>query len=419
MKACLIIKREEAEWISCKSIQANLIESYKLAFQDIQLLEVDDSFVSYPLVTKQIEDGQYDIVIVLDYRINISQFFTSVSNKNINTQTKFFIHVYGDFVLRIKDWNVSQDILDRYSIIPICASNAQKNLVEDFLQGNQDFVQTSPFPVDTSVFHYNAKTNKEKIFSELRIPLEYLSKEVVLFTGRLSYQKNILELISAFKKYNQITNNKSILILAGGFDNIILPYQDYNVVENFYENMVLEELDSSIIATGSVNQSILNELYSIANSFISISTYNDEDYGMSVAEALVTGLPCALTTWGGFNDFLMQDNTFAIAIGDTERRPLPLQASILKALIAVNQKMYERTEFSKEMNLIYSVENIAKTLKNIIFHANQKWTGYKDQFYKFNNQSTHSTHFLNFTDLKVKKSYSDLYYEVYDRYLQK
>jgi glycosyltransferase involved in cell wall biosynthesis len=47
----------------------------------------------------------------------------------------------------------------------------------------------------------------------------------------------------------------------------------------------------------------LTEIYSCGDILLNFSTLWGEDYGLSVAEALVTGLPCLLTEWMGLKDY--------------------------------------------------------------------------------------------------------------------
>ena len=118
--------------------------------------------------------------------------------------------------------------------------------MQNIFKGSENYISTIHFPVDTQIFNYSNNIIKSETLKSLNIPASLHNKNVILYTGRISYQKNIIELLDYFKKYNMLTGNSSILILAGGFDDIILPYQDFQVAQNFYQNMVLQEQDEYI-----------------------------------------------------------------------------------------------------------------------------------------------------------------------------
>ena len=102
MRICLVILTEEAEWVSCQSIQKNLIQSYKCVFPEIDIVSVENNKTSYSKQINLIGKKSYDRVILLDYRLNISLFFNIYAQLTITQHTHFFIHVYGDFILHIK-----------------------------------------------------------------------------------------------------------------------------------------------------------------------------------------------------------------------------------------------------------------------------------------------------------------------------
>lgn len=418
MRICLVILTEEAEWVSCQSIQKNLIQSYKCVFPEIDIVSVENNKTSYSKQINLIGKKSYDRVILLDYRLNISLFFNIYAQLTITQHTHFFIHVYGDFILHIKKWDIDQALLDKFSIKLICASSAQNNIVQNIFKGSENYISTIHFPVDTQIFNYSNNIIKSETLKSLNIPASLHNKNVILYTGRISYQKNIIELLDYFKKYNMLTGNSSILILAGGFDDIILPYQDFQVAQNFYQNMVLQEQDEYIFFLGSVNKKVLVHLYNIANNFISLSTYNDEDYGMSVAEALVCGLPCILTQWGGFNDFLKNDHTMPVSLVKNNTRLIPSQSSCLKQLLLQQNTYLKRTAFSNLMKEKYSIEAIAESLKDNLLSSDlcERWNGFTPSFYRFCNNSIYSSHFHSLTQTNSIKSYNNLYYNIYKNY---
>jgi len=64
-----------------------------------------------------------------------------------------------------------------------------------------------------------------------------------------------------------------------------------------------EHIRKNIIFLGHVPNDEINGIYCASDLLFSPSLYHDEDYGMSVAESLMTGLPCLITDWGGYSSF--------------------------------------------------------------------------------------------------------------------
>lgn len=97
------------------------------------------------------------------------------------------------------------------------------------------------------------------------------------------------------------------LWLAGPWDNILLPYHGTRGLPGSY----FTQFKSSLIDKGLTNVRFLGDLdeeellgvYHASDLFVSFSTFNDDDYGMSIAEALMCGLPALLTQWGGLPTF--------------------------------------------------------------------------------------------------------------------
>ena len=72
-------------------------------------------------------------------------------------------------------------------------------------------------------------------------------------------------------------------------------------------NSVNADFQDNIRYLGQFGSRTLRGLYNAADMYLSLSLHHDEDYGMSPAEALCSGTPCALTSWGGYSSFVHED----------------------------------------------------------------------------------------------------------------
>ena len=87
-------------------------------------------------------------------------------------------------------------------------------------------------------------------------------------------------------------------------------------------------------------------------------------------------------------------------------------------LIKQNSKKIERSGFSKSSQKKYSINATSVALRKMISNedTNSNWNSYSKNFFHFFNESSSSSHHLNFTKTTITKSYTDFYYKIYDSY---
>lgn len=116
---------------------------------------------------------------------------------------------------------------------------------------------------------------------------------VVFFSGRLTKEKGILELIKAIKLIKTIPNLK--LIIAGasfyGRDTSIHPYLQELIKES-------EEIKEKVIFTGFIDYKDMPSYLKIANIIVVPSIW-EEPFGLTVLEAMAAGIPLIATRSGG------------------------------------------------------------------------------------------------------------------------
>jgi glycosyltransferase involved in cell wall biosynthesis len=77
--------------------------------------------------------------------------------------------------------------------------------------------------------------------------------------------------------------------------------------------MHLEELSSRNIPiefVGHLSKENLARYFQASDCFVSLSTFEGEDWGRAVFEARLHGLPAVLTAWGGFRDLHKNESIF-------------------------------------------------------------------------------------------------------------
>src|SRR5262249_21291866 len=97
-------------------------------------------------------------------------------------------HLYGDFTFHAGSWIALAVILSRVSSRLICASERQAALISRLLNAKIDIC---PFPLRTREYSFDPQAR-----ARWRKSLRIGKRDFVIgYTGRMSLQKNVLELV--------------------------------------------------------------------------------------------------------------------------------------------------------------------------------------------------------------------------------
>ncbi|NCN26094.1 glycosyltransferase, partial [bacterium] len=319
MSVLLLGSKSTSSWGSCQKISANLKASYVHAaesepqgFFEILLLDPKEFFkpsqISSDLFSEMVERGTRKVVFV-DHSPHPKNFIFALKEQReeLYNNLEFVFHVYGDFTLLAKDWY--ELFLDgSIKATFICSSMKQKKMVESFLfdSDSEANVLVIPFPV-CSKDHFFDMDLRQSMRARLGLAKDSF---VVLYSGRLSLQKNILFIIEEFSKFFESCSVPPTLLLAGDVDDLVSPMCEGRLPLGAHFYLLRrawlkcpEPVRKNILFLGNVPNSEINGIYCASDLLFSPSLYHDEDYGMSVAESLMTGLPCLITDWGGYSSF--------------------------------------------------------------------------------------------------------------------
>lgn len=119
----------------------------------------------------------------------------------------------------------------------------------------------------------------------------------LLFTGRISKDKNMDFLLEVYKHLSKKRKNLNLLIVGDG------PYIDtLRQKTKHYRRVVI---------TGGLEQALLPEIYSGADIFVFPST--TDTFGMAVLESQACGLPGVVSDMGGPKEIVLDRNTGYVA----------------------------------------------------------------------------------------------------------
>lgn len=319
-KVACIFSFKMSSWISCQKIVFNLHKAYQLNDQ-FELLNYNYSSSQNAEEVAEtawkILSAKPDVIVVMDHEPHPLQLFQTII-ANLHGQTpRFVFHVFGDFSLYYPQWNKLNKILQGHKVDFIVASKRQKQFLDQFLTSPME-AKVCPFPVDREDFFYAPELREEQ-----RKAWGLKSDDVAfIFSGRISRQKRIHTLLKCFADMLMETKTeRAHLFLYGNPDHIGDQFIGIQETEGEYFRKISrlyrsfpKSVQERIHFMGSVPNEELRSVYQAADYLVNPSVHNDEDYGMSAAEALCSGLPVILTAWGGLAGFSISQVEEAITL---------------------------------------------------------------------------------------------------------
>jgi glycosyltransferase involved in cell wall biosynthesis len=153
----------------------------------------------------------------------------------------------------------------------------------------QDRVRTIPNGVDTTVYR------KEFDRAEFRKRFALPEEKIVLFVGRLVYEKGAQTLVSAIPKILSRVNAKFVIAGDGGMK------------EPLMQQVANMRLAHKTTFTGFLDEENLRKLYQTADVCVVPSLY--EPFGITALEAMAAKTPLVVSNTGGLSEIVEQDRT--------------------------------------------------------------------------------------------------------------
>lgn len=345
-KIVSIVKESVSSWKSCQSITSNLVAAYSKAFKekDFRVLTVPNAFNRYDAykLVQEIKNNDIELIIWLDHQPNPAKFINELVRQfrdvDFSLRPKLIIHIFGDFVLDINQWSSCEESLQNWPLHFITASKKQQKLVESMFFSQRSIISTRAFSVNETLFNFdNFDINRSQLRHRFQVEK---NEKVLLYTGRISLQKNVDSLAKLLESMHLFSDDKLVLLIAGPWDDILIPYFGKRGIcgsyFHYYSKTMKSIKNSKIIFLGNQSSDELVCLYHASDLFVSFSTYNDEDFGMSPAEALCCGLPCLLSDWAGYSSFSdYSENVKLVSVNKKTSRPSVIAHEARNALIGL------------------------------------------------------------------------------------
>lgn len=329
--------------------------------------------------------------------LSFQKFAYKVRQKYPEIDTIFLGHIHATHGIDMQEDFVHNIIfpLEKEDAI-ICSSNQVKEffvkkhrIISDSiysLTGERIRFQANlpvvPFGVDVNKYK---SRNKHEMRMELDLPQDAL---LILWMGRFSIRSkaDLFPLLYAFNKMKEdIGGSSAVKLLIAGAD------QEGYASELVRQGETLDLLDD-VIFRFNISDLSQRMLYSASDIFVTIADYLGESFGLTVIEAMASGLPVVASDWNGYRDAIINgkngfliDTYWSDCVDDIidaytkndNLYPLRLSQSMAADVNQLHEKLMLlladkdlRTQMSK--NAVhhvcdhYSIANIAKKVFNLI-----------------------------------------------------
>jgi glycosyltransferase involved in cell wall biosynthesis len=303
----IISLAESDYWHSCHFASLGLRAAYKKAFlgksTEFFLSKYSD-YASVKKIAQDIISNKYSGVVFIDSSPLYGRLLSVLQEAGYVGGYRF--HVFGDMVRRSSEWLSFLPYLEGRFVEWACASERQQRLVNSLLKPSGDHTWVCPFPIFQKDFVFSKSLRSAK-----RRKLKFRESDfVILYTGRMTLQKNVVALLRAFASLPPEIIKKSRLVFAGDFDDLAAPFAGMGTSAGSFYRLWQESLNalpkfvqSRVLVLPGASREDLRGIYSAADLFVSLSLQHDEDFGMAPVEASISGLPLILTSWGGYAHF--------------------------------------------------------------------------------------------------------------------
>ena len=295
-------------WVSARNQDQAICSLYGQQFKTPTFIPVPENLSPYEgLKLQRFFLGSHSPIIFTSIRPHPLHI---INHYKFPQKTRFVFHTYGNFFGELKKWLQLEKTLMGKDVTFLCASEGQKKLISLFFKQDQN-VQVLPPSMSEEDWGFDEKKRTSFRAQNSISPDDTL----IVYSGRISLQKNIDLIISKINKIACDTSPKKIfLFFAGDFDDLSAPYINIELPEGHSYARWIDSLSKvtspnlKIKFLGNLNQQERHHLYCAGDFLISLSLHHAEALGVSPLEALASGLPCLLTYWGGYSSFKIENS---------------------------------------------------------------------------------------------------------------
>lgn len=315
------------------------VMSYRYIFQRLHF--IND-------VSKKLADNEYDKVMIENH----ASLFMVLKKRNNAKKYKerYYYHLHNEQ----RTFYNCEDIIRNCKKIMTVSSYISNSIKKEL--GNIEDKRVDVLRNCVNVNRFGSREDKLRAI-EMRSKYGILKEnKVILFTGRLSPEKGIKELLLAFK---EVSDLNAKLVIVGGY---LSGAED---VESDYEKQLLELASSMmdrIIFTGFIGYDEMPAVYLMADVVVVPSIWNDPA-PLTVIETISSGIPLITTNSGGIIEYA---NSECAIILDRDEMLVENLTKSIEVLLEDSKKRCEMSNSGKIISREWTVENYFKNFIHLI-----------------------------------------------------
>ena len=396
-KIALIYSNGESSWVSCQTIVPNIVQLYRETFSEFEIRSFNYSDKQGPYdyygTLKKLLEFSPDAMVICDHKPPVDRIIMDLVDLfGVDRTPVIYCHVFGDFSLYTNNWLNIEGYLKKLRIKFIAASHRQQGFVRQFIENGENFVSYLPFPIDGEKYNFS-KEQRACIRKSLGWSGD--THKNFFYSGRITAQKNVVYLIRLFGEFLNLFGSDAHLYIAGGFDDIGHPFFGIHDPPSLSYHQFLSATKESnndllrqrVHFLGNLSQDELIDYYRACDVFVSLSLHNDEDYGMSPAEAICCGMPAILSSWGGYASFKFSDFPCDLVDVSLVDSFYTVDAKkFIKLLLKYDQLSYadrDRKDYSLCAQKEFSMAGNKKRLRDIYDEPIETFSKWNKKFHDF------------------------------------
>lgn len=272
--------------IAKKVLKKENSQSYRYIFQRLYYLNK---------CSKILKKNDFDKVILENHP---TQYLALKWRKNyLKYSGRYYYHCHNEFP---GTYGCSEIIKSTKKII--CVSNFIANSIANLMNMPSDKFIVLRNCIDVKRFSNELNFDEKRKLKE-----KYGIKDnekILLFTGRITPEKGVKELVESLK--NISNQNYKLLILGSALNELKTKTKYQEEIEN-----IVQTISSKVIFTGFIKYEEINKFYSIADIAVLPSIW-DDPAPLTVIESLVSGLPIITTNSGGIPEYATNGSAIII-----------------------------------------------------------------------------------------------------------
>lgn len=272
--------------IAKKILKKENSQSYRYIFQRLYYLNK---------CSKILKKNDFDKVILENHP---TQYLALKWRKNyLKYAERYYYHCHNEFP---GTYCCSEIIKSTKKII--CVSNFIANSISNLMNMPSDKFVVLRNCIDVKRFSNELNFDEKRKLKE-----KYGIKDnekILLFTGRITPEKGVKELVESLK--NVSNQNYRLLILGSALNELKTKTKYQEEIEN-----IVQKISSKVIFTGFIKYEEINKFYSIADIAVLPSIW-DDPAPLTVIESLISGLPIITTNSGGIPEYATNGSAIII-----------------------------------------------------------------------------------------------------------